>query len=83
MYRWVERTASLAVIVRSGSRGLGHQVCTDFVKRMYAALGRYGRGLAEEAAFAYKDVEAVVRVVTRAGLAAPVAQLAPIGVVKG
>jgi tRNA-splicing ligase RtcB len=41
------------------------------------------KGLAEEAPFAYKDVEAVVRVVTQAGLAAPVAQLAPIGVVKG
>src|ERR671914_689891 len=27
---------------RSGSRGLGHQVCTDFVKRMDAALGRHG-----------------------------------------
>jgi tRNA-splicing ligase RtcB (3'-phosphate/5'-hydroxy nucleic acid ligase) len=41
------------------------------------------RGLAEEAPFAYKDVEAVVDVVERAGLAAKVAQLRPIGVVKG
>jgi tRNA-splicing ligase RtcB len=41
------------------------------------------RGLAEEAPFAYKDVERVVSVVHRAGLAAPVAQLRPIGVVKG
>ena len=41
------------------------------------------RGLAEEAPFAYKDVERVVRVVERAGLAAPVAQLRPLGVVKG
>jgi tRNA-splicing ligase RtcB len=41
------------------------------------------RGLAEEAPFAYKDVEAVVSVVERAGLAARVAQLRPIGVVKG
>ena len=41
------------------------------------------RGLAEEAPFAYKDVERVVRVVQRAGLAAPVAQLRPLGVVKG
>ena len=41
------------------------------------------RGLAEEAPFAYKDVEAVVDVVERAGLAARVAQLRPIGVVKG
>jgi tRNA-splicing ligase RtcB len=41
------------------------------------------RGLSEEAPFAYKDVEAVVEVVERAGLAARVAQLRPIGVVKG
>ncbi|HYY03210.1 MAG TPA: RtcB family protein [Gaiellaceae bacterium] len=41
------------------------------------------KGLAEEAPFAYKDVERVVEVVERAGLARRVAQLAPIGVVKG
>jgi tRNA-splicing ligase RtcB (3'-phosphate/5'-hydroxy nucleic acid ligase) len=41
------------------------------------------RGLAEEAPFAYKDVERVVAVVERAGLAASVAQLRPIGVIKG
>jgi len=41
------------------------------------------RGLAEEAPFAYKDVERVVSVVARAGLAAPVAELRPLGVVKG
>jgi tRNA-splicing ligase RtcB (3'-phosphate/5'-hydroxy nucleic acid ligase) len=41
------------------------------------------RGLAEEAPFAYKDVESVVGVVERAGLAGRVARLRPIGVVKG
>ncbi len=41
------------------------------------------KGLSEEAPFAYKDVEKVVAVVERAGLAARVAQLRPIGVVKG
>jgi tRNA-splicing ligase RtcB len=41
------------------------------------------RGLAEEAPFAYKDVERVVEVVERAGLARRVARLVPIGVVKG
>jgi tRNA-splicing ligase RtcB (3'-phosphate/5'-hydroxy nucleic acid ligase) len=41
------------------------------------------KGLAEEAPFAYKDVERVVEVVERAGLAVRVAQLRPIGVVKG
>lgn len=41
------------------------------------------KGLAEEAPFAYKDVERVVEVVQRAGLARRVARLVPIGVVKG
>jgi tRNA-splicing ligase RtcB len=41
------------------------------------------RGLAEEAPEAYKDVERVVEVVERAGLAARAARLRPIGVVKG
>jgi tRNA-splicing ligase RtcB len=41
------------------------------------------RGLAEEAPFAYKDVERVVDVVERAGLARRVARLTPVGVVKG
>ena len=41
------------------------------------------KGLAEEAPFAYKDVERVVDVVARAGLARRVAQLTPLGVVKG
>ena len=41
------------------------------------------RGLAEEAPFAYKDVESVVEIVERAGLAGRVAQLRPLGVVKG
>jgi tRNA-splicing ligase RtcB len=41
------------------------------------------KGLAEEAPFAYKDVERVVSIVERAGLARRVAQLRPLGVVKG
>ncbi len=41
------------------------------------------RGLAEEAPSAYKDVERVVGVVERAGLARRVARLRPVGVIKG
>jgi tRNA-splicing ligase RtcB (3'-phosphate/5'-hydroxy nucleic acid ligase) len=41
------------------------------------------KGLAEEAPFAYKQVERVVEVVERAGLARRVAQVTPLGVVKG
>ncbi len=40
-------------------------------------------GLAEEAPLAYKDVDAVVEVVTKAGIAAKVARLRPVAVVKG
>jgi tRNA-splicing ligase RtcB len=36
------RPDQVTLLIHSGSRGLGHQVCTDFVKRMDATLGRYG-----------------------------------------
>jgi tRNA-splicing ligase RtcB len=39
------REGQLTVLVHSGSRGLGHQVCTDFVRRMDAALERHGIAL--------------------------------------
>lgn len=41
------------------------------------------RGLAEEAPFAYKNVDEVVRVAEQAGLGQRVARLVPLGVVKG
>jgi tRNA-splicing ligase RtcB len=41
------------------------------------------RGLAEEAPFAYKDVDRVVGVIERAGVARRVARLVPLGVYKG
>lgn len=58
------------------------------LRRLLAAEGIVvrcpsNRGLAEEAPFAYKDVERVVSVVERAGLAARIARLVPLGVVKG
>jgi tRNA-splicing ligase RtcB len=48
-----------------------------------AVRGASLRGLAEEAPAAYKDVDTVVYVCQRAGLARIVARLRPIGVVKG
>jgi tRNA-splicing ligase RtcB len=36
------RVGQVTALIHSGSRGLGHQVCTDFVKRMDAALARHG-----------------------------------------
>jgi len=41
------------------------------------------RGLAEEAPFAYKDVDLVVESVVGAGLARKVARLVPLAVIKG
>jgi tRNA-splicing ligase RtcB len=65
-----------------------HQVSGSSLKRQLAAAGievraASNRGLAEEAPAAYKDVDAVVETVERAGLARRVARLVPLGVVKG
>jgi tRNA-splicing ligase RtcB len=48
-----------------------------------AVRGSSGRGLAEEAPTAYKDVSAVVEAAEGAGLCRAVARLVPLGVVKG
>lgn len=36
------REGLVTVMIHTGSRGLGHQVCTDYVRRMDAAMARYG-----------------------------------------
>jgi tRNA-splicing ligase RtcB len=36
------RAGEVTVLIHSGSRGLGHQVCSDYVRRMDAALDRHG-----------------------------------------
>jgi tRNA-splicing ligase RtcB len=36
------RIGQLTVLVHTGSRGLGHQVCTDYVRQMDQAMSRYG-----------------------------------------
>jgi len=41
------------------------------------------RGLAEEAPFAYKDIDDVVDVIHEAGIAKKVARLRPLAVIKG
>jgi tRNA-splicing ligase RtcB len=73
---------------RMSRTGARRQVTGAELRRQLTAQGIVvrcpsNRGLAEEAPFAYKDVERVVDVVESAGLAARVAQLAPLGVVKG
>lgn len=35
------RPGQVCVMIHSGSRGLGHQICTDHVGRMETAMGRY------------------------------------------
>ncbi len=89
----------VCVMIHSGSRGLGYQVCDDALAAFRHAQGRRidhelaaqgvvarcrsWKGLAEEQPATYKDVSMVVDVVHRAGLASKVARMRPIGVVKG
>jgi tRNA-splicing ligase RtcB len=74
---------------RAMSRGAAKRATTGAqIRHELEALGIVVRcpsnvGLAEEAPLAYKDVERVVDVVHRAGLAIKVARLRPIGVIKG
>jgi len=73
---------------RMSRAGARRQVTGAELRRELEAQGIVVRcpsnkGLAEEAPLAYKDVERVVEVVERAGLAGRVAQLQPLGVVKG
>jgi tRNA-splicing ligase RtcB len=74
---------------RAMSRTAARQATSgSSLRRELAAVGvevRAGseRGLTEEAPASYKDVDAVVATVERAGLARRVARLVPVGVVKG
>jgi tRNA-splicing ligase RtcB len=61
----------------------GAQLRRELEQRGIVVRSPSNKGLAEEAPFAYKDVERVVEVLERAGLTARVAQLVPLGVVKG
>jgi tRNA-splicing ligase RtcB (3'-phosphate/5'-hydroxy nucleic acid ligase) len=61
----------------------GSELRRELEARGIAVRAASNRGLAEEAPFAYKDVDRVVDVVARAGIAVPVARLVPLGVVKG
>jgi tRNA-splicing ligase RtcB len=74
---------------RAMSRGAAkHQVAGHEIRKELATRGIVVRcpsnvELAEEAPLAYKDVDRVVDVVHRAGLARKVARVRPVGVVKG
>ena len=61
----------------------GHAVISDLEARGVVVMAAGLATVAEEMPAAYKDVADVVRVVHQAGLASRVAQLRPIGVIKG
>jgi tRNA-splicing ligase RtcB len=64
---------------RQSGRSVKEQLESDDIAVRPGSVGL----LSEEAPYAYKDVEEVVRVCEVAGLARPVARLRPVGVVKG
>jgi len=39
------RAGQVTILIHTGSRGLGHQVCTDYVRRMDVAMVKYGISL--------------------------------------
>ncbi len=64
-------------------RVAGHELRRELQARGIVVRCPTNAELAEEAPIAYKDVDRVVEVVHRAGIASRVARLRPIGVVKG
>lgn len=61
----------------------GRRIDQELAARGVVARARSWKGLAEEQPDAYKDVDLVVEVVHKAGLARKVARMRPIGVIKG
>jgi tRNA-splicing ligase RtcB len=59
------------------------EVLRELAERGVLARAQTTVGLTEEKPGAYKNVDAVVEVVHRSGLAGKVAKLKPIGVIKG
>jgi tRNA-splicing ligase RtcB len=61
----------------------GRSIVNELKARSVVARARTRKGLDEEMPEAYKDVSQVVDVVAGAGIAAKVARLRPVGVIKG
>jgi tRNA-splicing ligase RtcB len=74
--RKMSRTAAVKL-------AMGRRIDKELDALGIIARARGFKGLAEEQPAAYKDVDAVVEVVDRAGLAKKVARLRPVGVIKG
>jgi tRNA-splicing ligase RtcB len=62
---------------------LGSKLRQDLEKKGIIIRCKSNSGLAEEAPMAYKDINEVVNIVCKAGLAKKVAQVVPVGVMKG
>jgi tRNA-splicing ligase RtcB (3'-phosphate/5'-hydroxy nucleic acid ligase) len=61
----------------------GRELVKDLEEKGILIKSRSMKGIAEEAPAAYKDVNGVVEVVEKAGLAEKVAELSPLAVIKG
>ncbi len=61
----------------------GRSIESELARKGIVAVARGRNGLAEEQPAAYKNVNEVVEVVHQAGLAAKVARMRPLGVMKG
>jgi len=61
----------------------GEKVISDLKEKGILVKSHSFRGIAEEAPFAYKDIDEVIEVICGAQLARKVAKLAPLGVIKG
>ena len=61
----------------------GRRIVDELAARGILVRSPSQRGIAEEAPLAYKDVDAVVDIADRAGLARKVARLEPLVCIKG
>jgi tRNA-splicing ligase RtcB len=61
----------------------GEQLLRDMEARGIVVRAASKSGLAEEAGFAYKNLDAVIDVLERTGISRPVVRLRPIGNIKG
>jgi tRNA-splicing ligase RtcB len=68
---------------KASRRSSGREVRDDLEASGISVRPGSVKLLSEEAPYAYKDVDEVADVCARAGLAAKVARLRPVGVVKG
>ncbi len=68
---------------QAARRWKGRQLVDELARRGILVRSVSSRGVAEEAPGAYKDVDIVVKAAACAGLARPVARLAPIVCIKG